>query len=299
MTTVTITGGAGNLGREVALLLVERGHRVRLFDLPEADFGFAEGQAGLEVFRGDLRDSDSVAMACRSSEWVVHLAAVMPPLSEENRDLARDVNVEGTRAVLRAVAIGTPLVFASSVATYGLSRSEVVRIDHPQRPIDYYAETKLQNEQDIMASGHPHALLRISGISVPALLEIPRPWFFSRDQRVEFVHQRDAATAVAGCVGNARALGGTWQIAGGESWRTTGCGYSQAICEAFDYPVEMSAFLGEPSWPAWYDTRASQALLRYQRHSFSSYCAELRSIYREAVGEGAPPSSALGPPSEW
>ncbi len=284
MTVVTITGGAGNLGREVALLLAARGCQVRLFDLPDADFGFAEDQTGLEVHPGDLRDPDCLAGACHEAEWVVHLAAVMPPISETKRELARVVNVAGTRAVLRAMPLGAFLVFASSVATYGVVEREIVGKDHPQRPIDFYGETKLQSERDIVASGRPFVLLRISGISVPALLEIPRPWFFSRDQRVEFVHLKDAALAVANCVGNQTALGKIWQIAGGDSWRTTGEGYSAAICRAFDLPPESAAYLDAPSWPAWYDTEESQQLLDYQRHRFEDFIHQLRTIYQEAVG---------------
>lgn len=284
MGVVTITGGAGNLGREVACLLACRGRHVRVFDLPDADFSFVEGWSGLEVLPGDLRSEDSVAEACRGADWVVHLAGVMPPLSETNRDLARAVNVDGTRGLLRALPEGVPLVFASSVATYGVAKEEIVSLDHPQRPIDFYGETKLRGEREIVHSGRPFALLRISGISVPALLEIPRPWFFSRDQRVEFVHLEDAAAAVAACVGNERALGGIWQIAGGDSWRTTGRGYSEAICGAFEYPMDMVAYLERPSWPAWYDTRASQALLGYQGHSFQDFLSELQAIYRAAIG---------------
>jgi nucleoside-diphosphate-sugar epimerase len=157
-------------------------------------------------------------------------------------------------------------------------------VDHPQRPIDFYGQTKVQNERDVLASGRPAALLRISGISVPALLEIPRPWFFTRDQKVEFIHLHDAAVAVANCVGNAAALGRVWQIAGGGVWRTTGQGYSDAVCGAFDIPAASATFLEAPNWPAWFDTAESQASLNYQQHSFDDFIGELQQIYKEAIG---------------
>jgi nucleoside-diphosphate-sugar epimerase len=176
------------------------------------------------------------------------------------------------------------LVLASSVATYGVARRDVVGLDHPQQPIDFYGQTKVQNEHDVLASGRQAALLRISGISVPALLEIPRPWFFTRDQKVEFVHLDDAAMAVANCVGNSAALGRVWQIAGGSAWRTTGQGYSDAVCDAFEIPPESATFLDSPNWPAWFDTAESQAGLNYQQHTFDDFIGELRQIYQEAVG---------------
>lgn len=284
MSIVTITGGAGNLGRQVALLLATRGYHVRLFDLPEIDYDFAAGQPGLEVTPGDLRDQTALSLACSGVDWVVHLAAIMPPVSETNQDLARTVNMEGTQALLAVMPIGAKLVMASSVATYGVAQREVVGLDHPQRPIDFYGQTKVQNERDVLGSGRPAVLLRISGISVPALLEIPRPWFFTRDQKVEFIHLHDAALAVANCVGNTAALDHIWQIAGGNAWRTTGQGYSGAICSAFDIPPESATFMDTPNWPAWFDTAESQAGLCYQQHTLDDFIAELRQIYQDAIG---------------
>jgi UDP-glucose 4-epimerase len=283
MSIVTITGGAGNLGRQVARLLAARGYHVRLFDLPEIDYDFATGQSGLEVTSGDLRDHATLSRACAGAEWVVHLAAIMPPVSETNQNLARTVNIEGTQALLAVMPVEAKLVLASSVATYGVAQMEFVGPDHPQRPIDFYGQTKVQNERDVLASGRPAALLRISGISVPALLEIPCPWFFTRDQKVEFIHLHDAALAVANCVDNAAALGHVWQIAGGSAWRKTGQGYSDAICGAFDTPPESATFLDTPNWPAWFDTAESQAGLSYQQHTFDDFIGELRRIYQEAI----------------
>jgi UDP-glucose 4-epimerase len=283
MSTVTITGGAGNLGRQVALLLAKRGLRVRLFDLPEIDYDFAAEIPGLELTTGDLRDQAALSNACDGADWVVHLAAIMPPASENNQNLARTVNIEGTRVLLGVMPAETKLVLASSVATYGIAQKEVVDIAHPQLPIDFYGQTKVENERDVLASGRPAVLLRISGISVPALLEIPHPWFFTRDQKIEFIHLHDAALAVANCVGNTSVLGHTWQIAGGSAWRTTGEGYSDAICGAFDIPLESATFMGTPNWPAWYDTTESQAGLHYQQHSLDDFIAELQQIYQEAI----------------
>lgn len=284
MSIVTITGGAGNLGRQVALILATRGNHVRLFDLPEIDYDFAAGQSGFEVTPGDISDQAALSRACSGVDWVVHLAAIMPPVSEINPDLAQKVNIDGTRTLLAVMPTEAKLIHASSVATYGVAQREIVSLDHPQHPIDFYGQTKVINEQDVLASGRPATLLRISGISVPALLEIPRPWFFTRDQKVEFVHLFDAALAVANCVGNSAALGHIWQIAGGSAWRTSGQGYSDAVCSAFDIPPESATFLETPNWPAWFDTTESQARLSYQQHTFDDFIAELRQIYLEAIG---------------
>jgi len=41
------------------------------------------------------------------------------------------------------------VVFASSVAAYGVPKTDVADVHHPQEPTDFYGETKLQNERDI------------------------------------------------------------------------------------------------------------------------------------------------------
>lgn len=289
MTTVLISGGAGNLGRQVAVKLAERGHRVRVFDLPDLDYSFSECHDTIEVVTGDVREELDLTGACEGIECVVHLAAIMPPLSEENQELARSVNVEGTQGLIEVLDRDTPLVFASSVATYGIPKTKVISLEHPQEPIDFYGETKLQNERDIQTSAHPYVLLRISGISVPALLEIPRPWFFAREQRIEFIHLDDATTAIVACVDNGEVLGQILQVAGGKAWRLIGKDYSRAVCEAFDTPVESSTYLEQPGWAGWYDTSQSQSLLNYQLHTFEDYISQLRSLYQEGIGKEEAP----------
>ncbi|UCH22911.1 MAG: NAD(P)-dependent oxidoreductase [Deltaproteobacteria bacterium] len=285
MKKVLITGGAGTLGRCVAEALLKRNYRVRIFDLQSFNCNVAPGGSNFEVVRGDICDPDALSRATGDVDWIIHLAAILPPLSENDPNLAKTVNIHGTRQLLKVIRKGVPLVFASSVAVYGIPQRKIVDIDHPTKPVDYYGETKLQNEREIGASGRISTVLRISGISVPALLEIPRPWFFARKQRLQFVHLADAATAVANCVDNKNAVGHIFQIAGDDSWRMLGEEYSKAICNAFDMPPESASYLKEPSWPGWYDTRLSQAVFDYQHQCFEKFIEQLRDLYQGAVDE--------------
>ncbi len=284
MSIVLVTGGAGKMGRQVLFKLTENGHDVRVLDLPELDYSFADAHTNIDVISGDICEKSDVTQACDGIDWAVHLAAIMPPKSEENNALANRVNIDGTRSLLKALNPEKPIIFASSVATYGVPATEIVEIDHPQMPIDFYGETKLQNEKDILENSRPFVMLRISGISVPALLEIPRPWFFTANQRMEFVHLADAANAVANCVDNEAVTGKILQIAGGQTWQLTGQEYSRAICEAFDYPPESATFKMQPGWTGWYDTDESQRLLQYQNHAFEDFIDQLRALYKEAIG---------------
>jgi len=283
MSIVLVTGGAGNLGRQTVVKLARGGHDVRVLDLPDLDYSFTDAHTNIEVFHGDICAKSDLTRACGGIDWAVHLAAIMPPMSEENTELAARVNIEGTRSLLKELNPEIPFIFASSVATYGVPTAEIVDIGHPQQPIDFYGETKLQNEKDIFENGRPFVLLRISGISVPALLEIPRPWFFAADQCLEFVHLEDAAEAVANCVGNEAVMGKTLQIAGGQTWQLLGHEYSRAVCEAFDFPPDSATFQDQPGWAGWYDTNESQRLLQYQNHAFEDFIEQLKTLYLKAI----------------
>lgn len=283
MSIVLVTGGAGNVGRQAVIKLAQAGHDVRVLDLPDLDYSFTDAHTNIEVFQGDICEKSDLTRACDGIDWAVHLAAIMPPMSEENHELANRINIEGTRSILKALNPAIPIIFASSVATYGVPTAEIVDIDHPQKPIDFYGETKLQSEKDIIENSRPFVLLRISGVSVPALLEIPRPWFFTANQHIEFVHLSDAAKAVVNSVGNEAVTGKILQIAGGRTWQLIGQEYSRAICEAFDFPPESATFQERPCWSGWYDTNKSQRLLQYQNHAFEDFIGQLKALYKEAI----------------
>ena len=192
---VLITGGAGSVGRQLVEMFAESGRAVRIFDLPMMDFSGLEGREGIEIVRGDITDADGVRSAVAEADAVLHLAALLPPNSERNRDLTFRVNVGGTQNIIAAMESENPgarLVFTSSISTYGDTSTEEppVRVGHSQSAIDIYADSKIEGEKLIRDSSLDNTVvLRIAGISVPAFLEPPNPWPFMEDQRVEMVHQ--------------------------------------------------------------------------------------------------------------
>jgi len=135
---VLLTGAFGNLGSLVIGALLERNHYVVAFDLPSKlnrkIAKSVEGVRNLEIVWGDIRDADQVASLVHRVEAVVHLAAIIAPLSERNPELAHAVNVEGTEHVLRAIrsAARPPLlVFISSISARGRRTGRSVRPTTP------------------------------------------------------------------------------------------------------------------------------------------------------------------------
>ena len=284
---VLITGGAGNLGRKLAQLFTENGDQVRIFDLPQVDYSFFGGMQGIEIAKGDIRDQETVRKAVKGVDAILHLAALIPPASERNREFTMAINAGGTKNLLEAAqGAEVHFVLTSSVATYGDTTAEKppVKVTHPQAVLDVYSESKIESERMVMASSLPYTILRIAPIAIPELMDPPDVWPFMAGQRVEFVNRDDVADALFACARQPETKGKIFNIAGGKTWQMTGQDYVAALYEAMDLDVEDAVFSENPGWFDWYDTAESQALLKYQNTPFPEFIAQLRQAAEEAFG---------------
>jgi nucleoside-diphosphate-sugar epimerase len=286
---ILITGGAGNLGKALAAELRGEEHGLHIFDLPHSDFSFYEGWEDARVFKGDILDPASVRVALDGVDMLFHLAAILPPASEVDKQQTLRVNVDGTRVLLEALSIDPApcIVFASSVSVYGdTSRMrEPVGVDHPVNPNDWYAESKVACERLLHESGHPYVNLRISGIAIPEFLDPPEPWPFMGDQRIELMPMSDLVHVLASLVAYERALNKTLIIAGGPTWQVTGEHYVRRWGEIMEIPFEEMSFQESPGWLNWYDTAESQKILNYQKTSLEDFFGELQTAVAEALSE--------------
>ncbi|MFQ6053178.1 MAG: NAD-dependent epimerase/dehydratase family protein [Candidatus Bathyarchaeia archaeon] len=277
---ILVTGGAGRLGSEVVKLIAACGHTAWAFDLPHVPFDAIEDVPGVETFKGDITDPEDVAEACGVVDGVIHLAALLPPRSEEDREATMRVNVGGTRNIVETLKRqpGKPLIFASSVSTYGVTAHESPPIgeDHPLRGHDNYSESKIEAERIIRGSGVPYSILRISAVAVADLVELPDIIPYRSDQRVEFIYVVDAAQALLSAFENPEARGRAFNIAGGSSWQVTGGEYIQRFYDALGVEVEprfSEAYTGLD----WYETSRSR-FLGYQRATLNGLLERLREI---------------------
>ncbi len=288
---VLITGGAGSVGRQLVEMFADAGRPIRVFDLPIMDFSGLEDRDGVEIVRGDITDADGVRKAVQGADAVLHLAAILPPNSERDRDFTFRVNVDGTQNIISAMESANPdarLVFTSSISTYGDTSTEEppVTTDHAQSAIDIYADSKIVGESLIRESSLNNTIsLRIAGIAVPAFLEPPEPWPFMEDQRVEMVHRDDVADALfasADAAGDGHRI---FNIGGGPTWQLYGRDYVKDFFDVMGAPVEMATYRDTPGWMDWYDTDESQAALGYQNRSYQHYIGEMQAIIQAMMEE--------------
>jgi UDP-glucose 4-epimerase len=155
MHRVLVTGGAGFLGSHVADALVERGHRVTVFD--DLSGGFHSNvPAAARFVQGSVADAPAVDALFAEGGFthVFHLAAYAAEgLSHFIRRFNYTNNVIGSVNVLNAsVNTGVRLfVFTSSIAVYGrqpiLPVTEAMSL-HPEDP---YGIAKYAVELDLAA----------------------------------------------------------------------------------------------------------------------------------------------------
>lgn len=114
-----VTGATGLLGNNIVRDLLAAGHTVRVLARSGGDPRPLKDLA-VEVAAGDVRDPGAVRNACDGVDGVIHSAGHVH-IGWAGIDLARQINVEGTRNVAAAArAAGARLVHVSSVNALGL-----------------------------------------------------------------------------------------------------------------------------------------------------------------------------------
>ena len=279
---VLVTGGAGRLGTTVCNKLIENRFEVRVFDLENERNRIAVGELGeAEIVWGDVTQRESVSKALEGVDAVIHMAGILPPLAYQNPELARRVNVGGTRTVvdaIRAEGRGIPIVFTSSVAVFGPTpeATEPISPDrNTPRPRGPYGETKLEAESVIKGSGIDYLILRLTAIMYFDfyLSDLKRIFSVPLRNRVEFCHPEDLALAIVNAVKNFDALKGkTLIVSGGPDQRMYYQDMVGSIMGIMGLPLPPAhKFTQEPYYLDWYDTSRSQELLNFQRKTFADY----------------------------
>tara|TARA_B100000745_G_C20123093_1_gene384588 strand:- start:670 stop:1455 length:786 start_codon:yes stop_codon:yes gene_type:complete len=258
-----------------------------VFDLPQANFeGFDRSKT--ELLKGDLNNSDDLKKAVKDTDCIIHLAAILPPTANTNIELAKIVNVNGTKKLIESVKKYNPnvhFVFSSSVSIYGKNlNNKVVDENTSPNPDDNYAITKYESEKIVTEAKIKFTVLRISGVSIPVFQEPPSEWPFLKNQLIEFVHRDDVVDAICNTVGNKDSVNKVFNISGGETWRTNGETYVKDYFDLVEVDINTANYQKEAGHFSWYDTDKSNNILKYQNKNYAIYLSEIKEDLERLLG---------------
>jgi len=223
--------------------------------------------------------------ALRHVDVVIHCAESGPPRSESVPEEARTRNVEVTRELIAACLRRpepTRWILVSSIAVSGATQElpPPRRATDPVAPISHYAKQRLECEELVVNSGMDCCVLRLAPMLPPAL-ELRdgaslRGFFANAlENRVELVHPKDAAQAVARALTCDEVWGKALLVGGGKACQVRKRDVNRALFRALGL-VEFpdAAFGDEEDENDWLDTQESEELLGYQEMSADDLFAD-------------------------
>ena len=284
---ILLTGATGNLGKNALPELLRQGHRVRCFvRRPGATERIASRSGGkIEVVQGDMQQAADLARAVQDVDVIIHLAYMIPPGSEDHPELARSINVDGTRHLLEAASRQSRpprILFASSLDVFGHTQDQPPprKVSDPVQATDHYTAHKIACEEMVRTSGLQWTIFRFADVP-PLGLRSPHPIMFKipLSTRFEVIHPYDAGLAIANGICSQEVWGKTLLIGGGPGCQILYRDYLGRMLEMMGVGMlPERAFGKEPYSTDWLDTTESQRLLHYQRYTFDDIMQQLTRI---------------------
>ena len=227
---IAMTGTSGNMGREALkqTLELDRVEWVRVLlslkkqnDKLEKKLKKQYGDR-IQVLRGSVTNADICKELVKGTDYVIHMAAVIPPASDRSYKNSEGCNFKGAVNMVNAVKAQErqpKYIHVSTVALYG-NRDEHQpwgRVGDPRlvSPFDAYAMHKLKGEQYCLEAGLDcWAVLRQTAMLYPEMMSAnikdglmfhtainaPLEWSTSRDsgRLVKHIFERDSKGEVDG-----------------------------------------------------------------------------------------------------
>ena len=238
---VLVTGASGAIGSEILKHLSKLTpiYKTTVFDIktPESVKLFRKYEGIFDILYGDITQINDVEKICHDIDFVIHLAAVIPPKADTFPDLAKSVNIDGTKNLLHNLELFSPhafLVYASSISVYGdrLENPWINVTDHlnPSEG-DEYAHTKIEAEKHIKESKLDWSIFRLTAVmgkhKVSKLL-----FHMPLRTPLEIITPADTAKAFVLAINNTEFLSKkTFNLSGGPSYRIS---YKDFLARSFD-----------------------------------------------------------------
>lgn len=208
---IAMTGASGNMGREalkqtlelsevefVRVLLTDKKKNDKLSKQLKNTYGDR-----MQIVRGTIANAENCNKLVNGVDYVLHMAAVIPPASDADPKASEECNYIGAMTLVDAVKRCDPqpkYIHISTMALYGNRNEKHLfgRVGDPLTvsPFDYYAMHKLKGERYALEAGlncwavirqtamvHPNMMADNikDGLMFHTVLNAPLEWVTSRD----------------------------------------------------------------------------------------------------------------------
>jgi nucleoside-diphosphate-sugar epimerase len=222
---ILITGGAGYIGSVLSEHLLQEGYGVKVLDnlmFGEQNLFHLCAHRNFEFVFGDARDERLVKQLLRDADVIIPLAALVgAPACDRDPLMARSVNLEAIRMLMRLRSPQQLVVYPTTNSGYGTKSGDVFCTEEtPLEPISLYGQTKVQAEQELLEAANTITLrlATVFGLSPRMRLDLLVNHFvyaavtdgyiviFEKDFKRNYVHIRDVADCFIHCIRNAERM---------------------------------------------------------------------------------------------
>jgi nucleoside-diphosphate-sugar epimerase len=300
-----ITGAFGNVGKAVLEEAYSRAHEIIVFEVENKKTHKAARKYRNKIRNiifGDIRNVEEIKKAVQDCDAVIHLAAIIPPLSKKSRELTMDVNFGGTVNLVNAInetKRNISLIFTSSASVMGPTQMQdkLVGRNDPLIITGNYEESKIKCEEFLKERADNYLIFRLAGV-LPTFSVLSFAGSFSYmeelfdmhpDMRLEMIMARDVATALVTGVEKLKS-GSTpknqaYILGGGKKngWQLRGAEFVSRLFGSLSLPVPDQKYF-TPNINTyhldWYDTKQAQQEFNFQNHTIEDYFENMKNKFR-------------------
>ena len=218
--TILVTGAGGFVGFATTKALLQRGHRIRAFELAgsphlAALYELADQEPGLTVIEGDITRIEDLRQAIGDASRVVHSAALLNSIAP--RSVFERINVKGCENAIRVAAENRVerFLLVSTSDVFGIpEKGETITEQTPYRPWhEPYADTKIKACQTLKRlaaeQGLSYTIIYPGWVYgpgdkqfFPAIIDMLQDrhcflWHRERPYEVDFIYIEDLVNAIA------------------------------------------------------------------------------------------------------
>lgn len=200
MKKVLVTGAAGTVGVHVVkYLLAEGKYEVTILDLKNKNSfqKLKRFRKRVNILYGDIMNNVLIEALVKDQDIIIHLASVLPPLSDMKKGLSEAIEYQGCENIIRAITYYNPkchFIYASTTSIYNGIENPSVKSKIKKENLTYFAESKLKTEELIKDKLKNYTILRVP-LVLSNLVNEPFIYNIKKKEVIDVITKEDCAYA--------------------------------------------------------------------------------------------------------